>query len=612
MRQRFASAIIIYVAAFLLLAAAVVLLYSNTFDAPFFFDDSPNIVTNPFVKLDDLSWRSVKRLAFLSPNRWRWLPNISFGLNYYFGGLDVFGFHLVNIGIHLLAAFSFYLLARLTLELPGTAGRFSRTGELALAAALLWAVHPLQTNGVTYIVQRMTSMATMFSLWSLLCYARARLAAGSSAKIMLFAAAVLTGIMALFSKENSGMLPLMILGYDFFFLRRPQVKERRKLLLLTGGIGLVFILVCALFLGSSPVDRIFGGYEIRAFTPAQRLLTQTRIIFHYLSLLVLPLPSRLNLAYDYQLSTGLLAPGQTLPALAGLACLCLLGFYLFRRDRLTSFAIFWFLGNLLVESSIIPLELVFEHRMYMPAMFPILAAVAWTYRLAAGHANRARLPIAALAVLLAIFTWQRNSVWKNEISLWTDVVSKAPGSMRANRNLGTAYSNARKYREAEKYLRLAIKIGEKGINPDFSPEYMRSYLASAHHNLGLVYRNLHNMPQALAETLLSVELDPGRPEPLVTLGTIYANMEEHLKAYEHFQKAAAMGYETVDLYNNWAVSSFQLGNVDEAINLLRFALDLDPDHVESHYNLGIAYGSKGMLQEAQREMTQAMQLKNKN
>jgi tetratricopeptide (TPR) repeat protein len=267
---------------------------------------------------------------------------------------------------------------------------------------------------------------------------------------------------------------------------------------------------------------------------------------------------------------------------------------------------------LLIESSLIPLELVFEHRMYMPAMFLVLAAVAWIYRFTAGHVNRARLPLAAIIILFSLFTWQRNSVWKNEISLWTDVVNKAPGSMRANRNLGSAYSKAQKFHDAEKHLRLAINIGEKGSNPDFSPDYMRHYLASAHHNLGLVYRNLQNIPQALAETLLSVQLDPDRPEPLVTLGIIYAKMDEHRQAYESFQKAAGMGHETVDLYNNWAVSSFQLGNVDEAINLLRFALALDPDHIESHYNLGIAYGSKGMLQEAQREMTQAMQLKNKN
>jgi tetratricopeptide (TPR) repeat protein len=578
MNHRYLSTVLSSIPAFLVLSVFLVLAYSNTYDVPFIFDDSHNIVTNPFVKLDDFSWKSVKQLASLSPSPWRWLPNISFGLNYYWGGLDVFGFHLVNISIHALTAFFFYLLAKITLELPGMAGRFSRTKEIALVAALLWAVHPVQTNAVTYIVQRMTSMATMFSLCSLLCYARARLAAASHTKIILFAASILTGFMALFSKENSGMLPLMILAYEFFFLRQAHAIKRKKLLLLAAASTLIFILICALFLGSNPVESILAGYGSRDFTLGQRLLTQTRIIFHYLSLLVLPLPSRLNLAYDFQLSTGLLAPAQTLLALTGLAGLTFLGFSLYRHARLASFAIFWFLGNLLVESSVIPLELIFEHRMYMPVMFVILAAASWAYRLGAQHVNRARLPLVIIVIIFCLFTWQRNSVWKNEISIWTDVVNKTPDSMRANRNLGTAYSNAQKYIEAEKYLRIAIYIGENDKSPNYSSNYMRQNLASAHHNLGLVYRNLHNTPRALEETLRSVELDPSRPEPLVTLG----------------------------------ISSFQLGKVDEAISLLQFALGLDPDHAESHYNLGIAYGSKGMLKEAQREMTRAMQLKNKN
>ncbi|MDX1776356.1 MAG: hypothetical protein R3297_07220, partial [Desulfobulbales bacterium] len=348
MGHRFSATASKSIPALLVLAIWVILLYSTTYEAPFIFDDTANIVNNPFVKLDDLSWQSLRQVATNGPNGWRWLPNISFGLNYYVGGLDVTGFHLVNISIHVMTAFFFYLLARLTLELPVMARRYAKTTEIALAAALLWAVHPLQTNGVTYIVQRMTAMAAMFSICSLLCYARARLADAVSRKTGFFAAALITGVMALFSKQNSGMLPLMILGYEFFFLRRAHFIERRKLLPGAAAALLIFILISVLFLGTNPVDRVLAGYGNRDFTPGQRLLTQTRIIFHYLSLLVLPLPSRLNLAYDFQLSTGLLAPLQTLAAVMGLAGISGLGFFLFRRDRLAAFAVFWFFGNLLV------------------------------------------------------------------------------------------------------------------------------------------------------------------------------------------------------------------------------------------------------------------------
>ncbi|MDX1777003.1 MAG: tetratricopeptide repeat protein, partial [Desulfobulbales bacterium] len=374
---------------------------------------------------------------------------------------------------------------------------------------------------------------------------------------------------------------------------------------------LVFILICVLFLGSNPVDRVLAGYDGRDFTLDQRLLTQTRIIFHYLSLLILPLPSRLNLAYDFQLSTGLLAPLQTLAAVMGLAGLTGLGFFLFRRDRLAAFAVFWFFGSLLVESTVIPLELIFEHRMYMPAMFIILAAAAWFYRLSGAKPHRARLALVIIAVLFSVFTWQRNSVWQNEISIWTDVVKKAPGSMRAYKNLGTAYSKAGMFEKAEKYLLMAIKIGRNDTDPNYSSDHMQRKLASAHHNLGIVYRSLHNMPGALAQTRRALQLNPERPDSLTSLGIIYAGMGKHREAYDSYRQAAAMGYETVDLFNNWAVSSFQLGKTDESISLLRLAINLDPDHAESHYNLGIAYSSKGMLQEAQREMAKAMQLQNK-
>jgi hypothetical protein len=248
------------------------------------------------------------------------LPNISFALNYYFGGSDVFGYHLVNILIHIAVAFTFFLLARTTLNLPVLAGRFQQSSEIACAAALLWAVHPLQTNAVTYIVQRMTSMATLFFLLTLLFYVWARVHDKiDTKKIFFFGVSALFGIMALLSKETSGMLPVIIIGYEFFFLRRTAetASNRQKVLLFCGGL-LVFLVICWLFLGNDPLARILSSYSHREFTLGQRLLTETRIIFHYLTLLILPLPSRLNLAYDYQLSTGLLAPPQTLLAIFGI------------------------------------------------------------------------------------------------------------------------------------------------------------------------------------------------------------------------------------------------------------------------------------------------------
>jgi hypothetical protein len=219
-------------------------------------------------------------------------------------------------------------------------------------------------------------MATLFSLLSLLCYVKARLQVKT--RILFFTAALLFAVMAFLSKENSGMLPVMVAGYEIFFLQQPG--KNKKILLRISIPLAIFVLVCLLFLGTDPLARILNGYTIRDFTLGQRLLTETRIIFHYLGLLVLPLPARLNLAYDYPLSTGLLSPLLTLPAVIGIIVLVFLVFFFYKRDRLTGFALFWFLGNLVIESSVIPLELVFEHRMYMPSMFLVLAGVTWFYQ----------------------------------------------------------------------------------------------------------------------------------------------------------------------------------------------------------------------------------------
>ncbi|UCD66167.1 MAG: tetratricopeptide repeat protein, partial [Deltaproteobacteria bacterium] len=457
------------------------------------------------------------------------------------------------------------------------------------------------------------SMATLFSLLALYSYVKARLAEKGFTRAWLFGAAALFAGMALLSKENSGMLPVIIAGYEFYFLPRSQkgkTNNRKAFIFYTVAL-LVFIGICLLFLGSNPIHSILAKFSSREFTLGQRLLTETRVVFHYLSLLILPLPSRLNLAYDYPLSTGLLAPPQTLLAILGLGTLVVLIFWLYRRDRLTSFALFWFLTNLVIESSFIALEIIFEHRMYMPSMFLILAATAWLFRLTANKQAMARTVLIAATVILALFTWQRNSVWKSEISLWTDVLNKAPKSMRAHGNLGNAYSKAYMYPEAERHLLQAVSIGHNDKSGNFSSEYMQKYLAKVHDNLSLVYREMQQYKKAIFEANLALELDPSRPDPLITLGIVYSKMGQHPKAYDYFLTAAMKGAESVDLYNNWAVSSYNLGKIDQSINLLKKSITLDPDHPESHYNLGIAYSSKGMLEEAQREMQMAMKLRNK-
>lgn len=617
---------------FCLLAAILVPVYAGTLNSPFIFDDFHNITENRNITISTISRENLTNAATENPIQYRLLPYLTFTLNYYFGGQDVLGYHVVNLLIHILVAFTFYLLALTTLSLPRFADRYRHPREIALAAALLWALHPLQTNAVTYIVQRMTSMAALFYLASLLFYVRSRLVQKSRGKrIIWLAASLVAGLMALASKENSAMLPLMVVAYDLFFIDRPgqKINVRKKVFWLAATLSLV-ILIGWIYVGGDLLSNIIAGYNSRDFTLSERLFTESRILFFYLSLLVLPLPSRLNFLHDFPISHSFYSPPQTLAAIFGLICLIFLIFFLFQRYRLVAFAIFWFLGNLVIESSIIPLMLIFEHRVYLPSMFLFLAGVALLYRFVPVHIKWKRTVLVLFAGILCLFTWQRNMVWKDNITFWSDVVAKSPGLSGGYINLSNAIEDEGKHKEAEQLLRKAIELDpENGAaylnlgcvlekrnrlqealaNLEIARSKKKVDLAKLHTNLGLVYRRMKNFAQAKEESVTALHYDPYSTNALLTLGIVYSETGRLNKALEQFQKAEDMGLDTVDLYNNWGITYYKLSRTDEAISLFKQALAINPNHPESHYNLGIAYSSKGMMEEARKEMSLAMRLR---
>ena len=195
----------------ILIIALATLVYTNTLQAPFVFDDYPNILDNKSLRIDDLSFSSLKQAATESPSNKRWLPNITFALHFYFSGLDVLPFHLTNLAIHILCAVTLYFLMLKTLQLEMLGKGKKRAPEIALFATMLWVLHPLQTNAVTYIVQRMTSMMALFYLLSMLFYVYGRNEKQVPATVFFLLSAV-AGFLAMICKENAGMLPISILA----------------------------------------------------------------------------------------------------------------------------------------------------------------------------------------------------------------------------------------------------------------------------------------------------------------------------------------------------------------------------------------------------------------
>jgi len=354
-------------AALLLLSLLATLIYSNTFSSPFHFDDTANIVENPQIK--DLS-------NFLDFSGSRYVGFLSFALNYHFGRLDVFGYHLVNLLIHIINGFLVYSLVLLLFKastgqrispdsnfhLTTNDSQLSTASWVALVAALLFVSHPIQTQAVTYIVQRFASLAALFYLLTLVCYLKWRLASPEArSRYLWYTGALLSTVLAMKTKENSFTLPFMILLVETVFFR-PLTRK--------GWVTLIPFLLTLLIIPVSRGDALgeAEGFarDATAISRSDYLSTQFRVIVTYLRLLVFPVNQ--NLDYDYPIYYSLLEPSVFVSFLF-LLSLFSLGLYLLfnsqlktHRSQLISFGILWFFLALSIESSIIPItDVIFEH-----------------------------------------------------------------------------------------------------------------------------------------------------------------------------------------------------------------------------------------------------------
>ncbi len=539
------------------------LIYSNTLDVPFYFDDRPNIVENPYVRLTDLTSKNIACATFKSPLSNRPVANLSFALNYYFHQYNVAGYHAINIVIHIITGILLYFFIKTTLSIPSLRSRYKHHASIAFFAALIWLVHPIQTQSVTYIVQRMNSMAAMFYILSFLLYVKGRLVKENQKAWPWFAGCALAGLLALGSKEISATLPFFILLYEWYFLQDLSKAWLKRSIPYFMGAFVVFGLLVLLYLGSNPLEHILSGYEHRDFTLTQRVLTQFRVVTYYISLLVYPSPARLNLAHDFSLSCSFIDPVTTSLSLVSIMALIALAVLIAKKERLISFGILWFFGNLLIESSVIALEIIFEHRLYLPSMFVCLMAVTLAYQCKIPDWLKAGLLCSVIAVF-SFWTYERNHVWIDEVTLWKDCAQKSKEKARPHNNLGNALFRQGKLDEAIAHYYEVIRI---------KPNHFL-----AHNNLG------------------------------VALG----QQGSFEKSISHFYKALQIKPDYADAHNNLGLVLTRQGKVNEAIAHFYKALQIKPDYAKAHYNLGMAYSSKGLSDRAFKEIKRARALSSKD
>jgi tetratricopeptide (TPR) repeat protein len=590
--------------AFSLIGALTALIYFNSLQVPFHFDDVSNIISNPSIHLEHFTAVELKKA--MDSNRP--VTDLSFALNYYTGGLSTLGYHLVNIAIHAFTGCAVYLFILFVL------GQSSAIP--ALLGGLLWTAHPVQIQAVTYVVQRATSLSTLFFLLTLLLYIWGRPWTGWR-RFLAYLGLLTSALVAIGSKQTAAPIPLMIVLYEYYFGSKFNSQVFRQqvvkvLLPLFAGVLPVLLVYFWVFVMPAEMDfsslvKIFTRNYANEYYPMwERLLTEFRVVVFYLSLLLLPVPSRLNIQHDFSLSSSLFVPASTFLSFLTILGLIFLAIRVAKVYPAVSFGILWFFITTAMESFIFKLDLAYEHRLYLPSIGFILILCFFLQKglaLEKPYSSKSlKLAFVSLSIatigLFSLWTIQRNVVWQDQVAIWKDAIKKSPQSARARNNLGVIYmsrgqidlaveayqqavrlmpsmpvyyENLSKAYERQGRLDLAIALFEKIIQVD--PKNARAY-----YHLGRIYERLGRLEEAREALTTSVRLQPRLARAYAILGSIHVKLGE-------FREAAEVYESVLRLLGN---REFTPGSMQP------LALpQMLPDKPAVHYALGQVYEKLG-------------------
>ena len=476
-----------YYFAFISLTIILLIIYSNGFHCDWHFDDDTYILYNEEIHIQDLSWNTlIKVLQSEGPGQKRPVSYLSFALNYYFGKLNPFGYHVVNFSIHLLNSLLLFVLLFRTLTLPSIRERFEdKAYHIALLSTLMWATSPVNAFGVTYICQRMASLSTFFAILCMLSYIKARSGITSKQTIIWTTISFIFFVISIFAKENTAILPFSILAYDILFFQGIKTASLKRAGWITLVIGSIVVI---LFLFHRDLPSIFDGYSNRPFSLTERLITEPRVLLFYISLLVYPLTSRLSLYNDIEMSHSLLDPWSTLPALLIILLSPIVLYLISKKRPLIGFCLFFFLINHMVEGTFLALEPIFLHRNYLPSLFffvPIAIAVVKAF----DYFAKERILTFLIALVVTFFiaaqghtTFMINKIFQQKSILLKDSIIKQPKLSVCYNNLGILYLNKGYYDIAEEYFITSIRYNN-WLN--------LSHRCLPYVHIGLCYLNQH-------------------------------------------------------------------------------------------------------------------------
>jgi len=610
-----------------LIAGLNALAYLPGRHGPFVFDDFNNIVQNVDVQSAGIGQTSLLNLARPKLHPRRPLAELSFALNLRAFGPDTFSFHLVNLGIHILTAWLLFALILEMLKRREGPRLEARSYYLAaLAGTLLWSLQPVHTQAVTYIVQRITSLSALFYLLAFFFWLQARKPGRLISKLGFGALALLAAGMGFLAKEILVTLPLVLLAAELCFLGKDRPFWKRRFFLLAAvliGIG-----YGALFLALGPKlsPKMAMNFSGPALSAAGRIWSQPRIIWHYLSLLAFPHLSRLSLDPEWTNSTGILSPWTTAPALLALAGWLGISLFWIRRRPLAAFISLFFLITLLPES-LLPLDPIFDHRLYLPSTALLAAAgagLAWP-----GRRQRQRLSLLGLSLLLLfLLTAARNRAFSDDLRLFKDTVEKSPGKARVWANLAAAYQSHHGSAAALQASLQAARLDP--ASPEILLNLCRLYLAlgnlplarsaadqalaakpdnlAALLALGRVEKAAGNPEEALAWYGRAREISPEDPETLERIGNLYLELDRPEEARAVFVELLRRYPGLVGIYFQMGNSYFDQGRFTEAAEAFYQELRLNPNSPEAANNLGMAWLELGRPERALPALERAVEM----
>jgi len=531
--------------------------YGQTFGFNFVFDDYYFMFDTSFIRgfdrINDI-WAGMPRT--------RMIGVYSIALNYWLGRFDPMGYHIFNFLVHLAAVGLVWALANILFKIVKiSAGRSAQ--ELPFIIALLFLVHPCQTQAVTYIAQRFESMATVFYLGSIYFYLRGRIASVRRQKISLFICSIGFAFLGLFTKETAVTIPLMVLVIELILFKRKPLNSQRFYMLIAAA-GILFLLLFMKIVRTDLIDIYFHfsapseSHDGDIITGGKYVLTQMRVFLTFLRLLIFPFHQ--NLDYDYPLSTGLMGPPLTL---AGLGVIVFIVFLICKwRQRwpLISLGLAWVLITFSINTA--PrVNVIFEHKLYLISFGFLLAAVCALSALIKDRRALFGILIMAIAVL-SFLSYQRNQVWKNDLTLWDDTVHKSPHKARPRYNRGFAYFSRGDFVRARSDLDEAIRI---------RPNYLEAYI-----NRGIMSYEEGSFSQALSDYDQAIKIDPAVAEVYYDRGDVFAKQDDFTQALLNYNKAIALDPDYAEAYTNRGSLYVKQGNIIQALSDYNKAIGLYP------------------------------------